>query len=243
MKNPFIVLYSMLLHAVAGFPRTAIQRNGIMGEAKKSAGYLVFYRSKGQNLVRTKPASYNDAKTETQVENRAIFTAAVKKFRELKQILKLGFVEGDIKLSEYNRFMKENTNSLVFDPTTDPVTFDPTEFIPSKGKLLPLTEFQATSGADSNITLDWTGQGTTPDSAADDNVQVLCFAQLAADPTGPWYSRVFINAATRGTGSGSVSLDLGDEYENTGAVCFAFCTSADDRQSSDSVSDIASSAG
>lgn len=83
----------------------AIFKNSTFGSIKKSIGDDVAYKMGGQNIIRKKPASFNDANTVNQQAQRNAFSHAVRFFRENKQYIVNSFPERLQKHSAFNAFM------------------------------------------------------------------------------------------------------------------------------------------
>lgn len=88
----------------------AKQTDGIHGGYRGRVGNVVGYMWRGQWCVRTKPRDFHDAKTEKQLEQRALFKASVTFAGSLKEILREGLHLPALKMhkTECNYFLMIN---------------------------------------------------------------------------------------------------------------------------------------
>ena len=88
----------------------AKQTDGIHGGYRGRVGNVVGYMWRGQWCVRTKPRDFHDAKTEKQLEQRALFKASVTFAGSLKDILREGLHLPALKMhkTECNYFLMIN---------------------------------------------------------------------------------------------------------------------------------------
>lgn len=113
----------------------AILFNGLLGSSIKSIGNLVTYKSGGQQIARTKAASYKDANTDNQKLQRNAFALILSMFRLISPSVKVAFPEREAKHSAYNTFMKENVPEAVTGALgSQAITF--ASVITGKGSLL-----------------------------------------------------------------------------------------------------------
>ncbi len=86
------------------------QTEGIQGGYRGSVGPVVGYMWRGQWCVRAKPRFFHDAKTDKQLEQRALFKASVSFAGSLKEILRVGFHVPSLKVhkTECNYFLMVN---------------------------------------------------------------------------------------------------------------------------------------
>lgn len=109
-----------------------ISKGSVWGNIKQSVGSAVGYRLKGQNVVRQKPLSYNDANTLQQQKNRtkqAVLVGLYRQFRNMVQRMYSGMPET---YSDYNSFVSLNHPSIV---VNDDLTYsiDASQIVLAKG--------------------------------------------------------------------------------------------------------------
>ena len=97
----------------------AKQTDGINGGFRGKVGNAVGYMWRGQWCVRAKPQQFHDAKTEKQLEQRALFKASVDFAGRLKEILRVGFHCPALAVhkTECNYFLMVNKLCLTWAPT------------------------------------------------------------------------------------------------------------------------------
>ncbi len=125
----------------------AILKNGLIGTSKKSIGNIVTYVLNGQQVARTKPATFKDANTVLQKEQRTSFITSVNIARLLLSVVRESFTSKNKTQSGYNAFISTNLKKeTVFLPNG---TFVASEMELSHGKLLTPyvsgTSFDATT--------------------------------------------------------------------------------------------------
>ena len=93
------------------------QIGGINGPYQGKVGAVVGYQWRGQWVVRALPREFHDAKTERQMEQRALFKASVAFAGRLKDILRIGFAKSAAKVhkTECNYFLMANKGCFAMD--------------------------------------------------------------------------------------------------------------------------------
>lgn len=86
----------------------AIVQNPIIGTAKKSAGGMVFSRSLDQNVIRAKPITYSDRKSDAQLMQRNKMKAAGGLTKaDSKKALDVLYVKRPTKQTRFSRYMQQ----------------------------------------------------------------------------------------------------------------------------------------
>lgn len=133
-----------------------ISKGSVWGNIKQSVGSAVGYRLKGQNVVRQKPLSYNDANTLPQQKNRekqAILVLMYRQFRNSVQRMFSGMPET---YSDYNSFVSLNHASVSVDDNLD-ATIDGDLIVLSKGTAQNVSNISLVSqGQDQTLSWDTT---------------------------------------------------------------------------------------
>jgi len=156
----------------------AIVKKQVIGHFTKSVGDIVFQPLRGQTVAKTKPASYNDAKTQEQINIRTTMEAIVKLHGWLKPIIDMGYKNIPQTQSKFNAFtshmMKEtlkhtqNLTAAEIDVFVKEATANPEKV---KGNTPWLdVEFDMMSNDSNGITFDFTTKTeiesiTTPKTA------------------------------------------------------------------------------
>lgn len=86
----------------------AIVQNPIIGRSKGSFGNAVFSKWKGKNTLRSKALEVANPQTDLQMRQRAKFAILVAFYRQMAAILKIGFREMAVGMSEFNAFQSTN---------------------------------------------------------------------------------------------------------------------------------------
>lgn len=85
--------------------------NGTGGKRTGSVGGETYSVSKGQNIVRAKPVSVANPRSDAQMTQRTQFLSAVRFFQRANQrFFKFAFESKKLKESDYNAFMRLNAN-------------------------------------------------------------------------------------------------------------------------------------
>lgn len=129
----------------------AVVQNPIIGRAKNKLGGVVFQTWKGKNVLRSKPLTVANPKTDKQVAQRNKLSAAVDIYRNTSGGVKAGYVQQAAGQSEYNAFTSEiMRNAMSAVGTVVTVAFEDILF--SKGTIAIQGQFGAVQGAGSSIT-------------------------------------------------------------------------------------------
>jgi hypothetical protein len=132
----------------------AILTNGLLGNSSKTIGNIVTYTSGGQQIARTKPSHYSDAKTENQQLQRVAFALILSMFRLISPAVKVAFPERQGKHSAYNVFMKENVPVAVTGALgSQSINFS--SVIAGKGSLLKPRNVALISDITDRIDISW----------------------------------------------------------------------------------------
>lgn len=116
-----------------------ISKGSVWGNIKKSVGSAVGYRLKGQNVVRQKPLSYNDANTLAQQKNRAKQAILVLMYRNFRNMVQRMYSGMPATYSDYNSFVSLNHAAVtVEDDLTHSI--DRSKIVLSKGNAQNVSE-------------------------------------------------------------------------------------------------------
>lgn len=109
---------------------------GVFGNSKNKIGGLITYVVKGRTIVRSKPATYNDKKSETQTLQRNRMKTVMALARLLLGIIRTSYQTKKTYQSGVNAFISENLKAENF--ITDTAEFDYGNLVISKGILQPV---------------------------------------------------------------------------------------------------------
>lgn len=136
-----------------------ISKGSVWGNIKQSVGSAVGYRLKGQNVVRQKPLSYNDANTLQQQKNRTKQAVLVVMYRYFKNMVQRMYSGMPETYSDYNSFVSLNHASVEVKDTLSHV-IDVYGIILSKGSAQNVSGVVTTpSGSDTVVTWDTSFDG------------------------------------------------------------------------------------
>jgi len=93
----------------------AVVQNPLIGRGRNSVGNIIFYTSKGQNIIRSKPISYGDAKSPAQLLSRSIFLQVNSLARLFLPVIQISLKPISINQSEYTRFISLNRQFMPSD--------------------------------------------------------------------------------------------------------------------------------
>lgn len=96
----------------------AVVQNPLIGRGRNSVGNVIFYTSKGQNIIRSKPITYADAKTPAQLKSRNIFLQVNEIARIFLPIIQISLKPMAVNQSEYTRFISLNRRFMPLDGST-----------------------------------------------------------------------------------------------------------------------------
>ena len=131
-----------------------ISKGSVWGNIKQSVGSAVGYRLKGQNVVRQKPLSYNDANTLQQQKNRTKQAILVVMYRNYRNMVQRMFSGMPATYSDYNSFVSLNHAAVtVEDDLTHSI--DRSKIVLSKGNAQNISNVALNSfGSDMQIIWD-----------------------------------------------------------------------------------------
>lgn len=111
--------------------------NPLIGRSKNKIGDVVFSTWKGINVLKSKPASVANPRTDGQVSQRSAFSMIVALARTMLAVLQVTFRQAAVKMSAYNAFVKHNLTEA-FTMSGPDAVFDASKLVISKGTLPPV---------------------------------------------------------------------------------------------------------
>lgn len=219
MKKLFIAPFAFIL---------TVTQNPLIGRARKSIANNVFTTYKGLNVVKSKPLSVANPKTDLQVMYRSAQVQIVDLYKRLVALVKIGFQEAPNPLSPYNQFVSVNRKGAFNYSSPPAATLNYDDLVIAKGSLTPtaITGVVADESA-GTIVVSW---GTTlegADQSASDKAYILAIDET----TGQIYGQS-LGTFMRAAGSASVSSALFEAGD--GITAYLFFRSATENKSSDS---------
>jgi len=90
----------------------AITTNELIGATKKKIGNVIFYRSLGKNIIRSKPISINKSNSEILLQAQSRFKTIQKESSNLQPCLINSLNETKGYIAGYNYYISENINKI-----------------------------------------------------------------------------------------------------------------------------------
>lgn len=199
--------------------------NPLIGRAKNKIGNVVFSTWKGINVLKEKPASVANPRTNGQVRQRSAFSTMVAIARMILPAIQVSFRQMAVQMSAYNAFVRANlTEAFTFSGGV--ATFVPANFVASKGTLPGLEAPIRESLTGRELEISWTDNSTDYGASATD---VLNLVVVSADGS---HAEHIEMAQTRE--SGNSVIEIPGSWSLTGARACAYFVKADGSKSSDS---------
>lgn len=163
----------------------SIVQNPLIGRAKQKLGGTVFTTWKGINVIKGRPLSVANPRSDAQLMRRAALVRIVGIGRKLAGVINLGFREQAVRKSEFNAFVGTNLRNA-FNYSAPPVAgLRLSNMVVSQGTITPqaITSILA-SAADAQVELSWTAATLAPGQSATDTLSVAMYNEDLDE----WYS-------------------------------------------------------
>ena len=134
-------------------------QNPIIGRTKGQAGGMVFSTVFGQNVMRSRPASYRDANTASQQSNRSFMRLIAKALSTIKILLPSLFIKPPVGMAPYSKVVSQVRNAIKSLP----------ENVTTGIHSIRLGSFSRTDLVTDTDTIAITGGGTISVEAADND--------------------------------------------------------------------------
>lgn len=207
----------------------SVVQNPFIGRARQKAGGMVFSTWKGINVLKTKPLTVANPKTDKQLMRRSALSQIVAIARQITAALQLGFKEQAVFKSAFNAFTGYNLRNgfnYTLPPAATPV---PSAFLVAQGtiSLTALTGFVADASLN-NIVINWPTSASQPGQSSADVAVIALFNQtenkwLATNTSSPR------NTGTATIAAGPLTINDGDTV-----MAYFFFYNVANRKSSDS---------
>jgi hypothetical protein len=134
----------------------AIVQNTLIGASRKKVGGTVFSSWKGINVLRSKPLTVANPRTDDQVFTRNNLAAVVAIYRGLAPAVNVGYAEQAVRKSAYNAFTSDTLLNATTAANFPDADIDPALLKVSKGSIAP-TDFNIISleAATGELRLNW----------------------------------------------------------------------------------------
>lgn len=152
----------------------SIVQNVLIGRSKNKIGNAVFTTWKGKNVLKSKPLTVENPRTDAQLMRRDAMTKIVAFYRSIAGIVFLGWKQLAIGKSEYNAFVSYNLLNA-FDYSTPPTaSFLPEDVLISKGTIAPAPiSTVTTSNGTATVTVTWPTTAALPGQAVTDKALIV----------------------------------------------------------------------
>lgn len=201
----------------------AITQNPITGRMHGTLGNAVASKWKGRNTLRSKALTVANPQTDGQMKQRAKFKILTTLGKMLSNVIRNGFKETAVSVTEFNRFMAINSANDYLTWDTDHWEADPSKLELSAGSL-DSTSISSVSGTNGSSTMT-VNFPTAVDGNKSANDKVYCVID------GNGNGGANIASVNRSTGTAVIAMDravaTGLKYN-----VYLFFNSADGRKQS-----------
>jgi len=154
----------------------AITQNTLIGRSKQSVGGTTFTTLLGKNVLKSKPVTVANPKTEGQINQRAKLALLVSIFRLNMGAFNVGFKEMAVGMYPYNAFTSTNLKNNSVVASGGVATFNANNFVTSKGTIGSTTINSAVCDhSDQNLVVTWDAASIPVGGSASDKVNILAF--------------------------------------------------------------------
>lgn len=204
----------------------AITQNPITGRMYGTIGNAVASKWKGKNTLRSKALSVANPQTDAQMKQRAKFKILTVLAKLLSLIIRVGFKETAVAVTQFNRFMSINSGNGYLTWDTDHWQVDPSKLELSAGSL-DSTSISSVSGTNGGSTMT-VNFPTAVDGNKSANDKVYCVID------GNGKGGASVASVNRSVGTAVITMDsavvTGEAYN-----VYLFFNSADGRKQSSTV--------
>lgn len=191
---------------------------GILGGVSGKVGNVVGGNWKGIDYLRIMPASVANPQTEAQMDQRSKFVTVLNFLQPLKDVVKVGFKDYAIKMTQFNSAMSYNLKNAITGEYPD-YTIDFANALLSKGSLAPVSNGDVMPLAGGTIRFSWTDNSELSNANATDKAMVIIYAPELNEAV------FLLDGAARGTETQNLSVP--DYFSGTTAHAFMGFVSGD----------------
>lgn len=176
---------------------------GIFGQVVNKVGNVIFAVNKGQNVVRSKPASVSQANSEAQLFQRAKMTLMVALYRLTSAAVNMGYTATPNPSSPYNAFTSYNIKNGTSGSTSSTVTYDYASLLFANGSLgTTAVTSVAIDSSDEGLTFSYSSGTPLSGQASTDKIYIVVY-NVTQDI---WETQ--IASETRADGAADVTLTM-----------------------------------
>ena len=150
--------------------------NPLIGRAKQSMGGATFTTWKGLQVLKNKATSVANPRSEGQINQRARLSVLVAMYSFISSVIKQGFKEMAVGMSEFNGFTSANLKNAAVSASGGTASVDYSELLISKGSLAttPIDAIAAENG-DYDVTIEFPSANSNPSFSAADKTLVAIY--------------------------------------------------------------------
>lgn len=203
----------------------SIPQNTLIGKTRRSIGNVTFSTWKGINVMKSKPITVANPRTDKQKMQRSAQAQLVALARQMPSAIKLGFNQLAIAMSAYNAFISYNIKNA-FDFSAPPnAAIDYTRFLAAKGTIQPtLLTSSSINVAANNYVFAWSGSTLAVGQSANDRFVCVAIDQATNKV------EVFDTGILRSVGAATCH-SANDLTVNTSVTLYTFFVSEDGKKS------------
>ena len=207
----------------------SVTQNPLIGRARQKLGGTVFTTWKGINVIKGKPLSVANPKTDLQLMRRSAMRQIVAIARTISAAMNFGFKEQAVRKSAFNAFISFNLKNA-FDYSSPPdATLILNNFLVSQGTISKtdiLTQV-ASAGAKTIVTT-FSALASLPGQSAADKI----YGAVYNDMSDEWIS--LSSSAVRSDGTATFNTPTGYMSIGNDVIGYFFFYNSSTRKSSDS---------
>lgn len=208
----------------------SVTQNPIIGRARQKLGGIVFTTWKGINVIKGKPLTVANPRTDGQLMRRSALTQVVEIGRNISAAINFGFKEQAVGKSAFNAFTGYNLRNS-FDYSAPPAAdFDPSTMLAAQGTIssTAITSVVADDSANT-VTVNWDGGALDPGQSASDLLKVVLYKPTS----GLW--QVLPASAVRTDGTEVIAANPSMLVTGETVWVYAFFYNSTNRKASDSI--------
>lgn len=197
----------------------SVAQNPLTGRMRQKLGGIVFSTWKGINVVKGKPLTVANPKSDKQLMRRSALTQMVEIFRVIVAAVDLGFKEQAVHKSSYNAFTGYNLKNA-FDYSAPPAaTLQIHDVLVAQGTISPTPISTAALVYSTGVlTLTWPTSATDPGQSAND----VAIAVVYDGIKDTWVAVTSSTARSAGTGTFNCGATFADHLDDCTAFLFFY---------------------
>jgi hypothetical protein len=206
----------------------AVVSNPLIGKTRQSMGNATFSSWKGINVLKEKPQSVANPRSDGQLQQRSAFKQLVEAFRRQPSAIRAGFKSLAIRKSEFNAFMAANLDQAFNRATPGVALLIPANLVTSKGTIAGTSPTSVVPDRSNNtIAANWSSAVLQPGQSVTDKAMISCYNATKNEFTGE------VTNVSRSANTATIPMPAGWQAGDIVTVYLAF-TNGLSGESSDS---------